>query len=142
MSEISEGLWELLLKGVWITVQLTVLSAALAAVVAFVVGLARAHRLWIVRFVAGAYFEIFRGTSALILMFWIFFVLPLGFGWQLVPLWAAVLSLGLTYGAYGSEVVRGAVNAVSPPSARRASPSASPRPSNCGRSSFRRPGRR
>ncbi|MFF7206088.1 ectoine/hydroxyectoine ABC transporter permease subunit EhuC [Streptomyces sp. NPDC008141] len=114
MSEISAGLWELLLKGVWITVQLTVLSAALAAVVAFVIGLARAHRLWIVRFVAGAYFEIFRGTSALILMFWIFFVLPLGFGWQLVPLWAAVLSLGLTYGAYGSEVVRGAVNAVSP----------------------------
>ncbi|HET6856733.1 MAG TPA: ectoine/hydroxyectoine ABC transporter permease subunit EhuC [Streptomyces sp.] len=114
MSEISAGLWELLLKGVWITVQLTVFSAALATVVAFVIGLARAHRLWIVRFLSGAYFEIFRGTSALILMFWIFFVLPLGFGWQLVPMWAAVLALGLTYGAYGSEVVRGAINAVAP----------------------------
>ncbi|MFE3324631.1 ectoine/hydroxyectoine ABC transporter permease subunit EhuC [Streptomyces sp. NPDC059176] len=114
MSEISWGLWELLFKGVWITVQLTVLSAALAAVVAFTVGLARIHRLRAVRFVAGAYFEIFRGTSALILMFWIFFVLPLGFGWQLVPMWAAVLSLGLTYGAYGSEIVRGAVRAVAP----------------------------
>ncbi|MFI2211048.1 ectoine/hydroxyectoine ABC transporter permease subunit EhuC [Streptomyces sp. NPDC020141] len=112
MSEISPGLWELLLKGVWTTVQLTVYSAALGVVVAFVTGLARDHRLWIVRFAAGAYFEIFRGTSALILMFWIFFVLPLGFGWQLVPMWAAVLSLGLTYGAYGSEVVRGAVAAV------------------------------
>ncbi|MCM2392195.1 ectoine/hydroxyectoine ABC transporter permease subunit EhuC [Streptomyces albipurpureus] len=112
MSEISPGLWELLLKGVWITVQLTVYSAALGAAVAFGVGLARAHRLWIVRFVAGTYFEVFRGTSALILMFWIFFVLPLGFGWQLVPMWAAVLALGLTYGAYGSEVVRGAVAAV------------------------------
>jgi polar amino acid transport system permease protein len=114
MSEISAGLWELLLKGVWITVQLTVFSAAFGAVVAFAVGLARTHRLWIVRFVSGVYFEIFRGTSALILMFWIFFVLPLGFGWQLVPMWAAVLALGLTYGAYGSEVVRGAVNAVAP----------------------------
>ncbi|MFI1397682.1 ectoine/hydroxyectoine ABC transporter permease subunit EhuC [Streptomyces sp. NPDC020681] len=114
MSEISTGLWELLFKGVWITVQLTVLSAAFGAVVAFVIGLARTHRLWIVRFLAGVYFEIFRGTSALILMFWIFFVLPLGFGWQLVPMWAAVLALGLTYGAYGSEVVRGAVNAVAP----------------------------
>lgn len=114
MSEISWGLWELLLKGAWTTVQLTVLSAALAAAVAFAVGLARMHRLRAVRFVAGAYFEIFRGTSALILMFWIFFVLPLGFGWQLVPLWAAVLSLGLTYGAYGSEIVRGAVGAVAP----------------------------
>ncbi|MFI6286538.1 ectoine/hydroxyectoine ABC transporter permease subunit EhuC [Streptomyces sp. NPDC051018] len=113
MSEITPGLWELLLKGVWITVQLTVLSAAFAAAASLVIGLARAHRLWIVRFLAGAYFEIFRGTSALILMFWIFFVLPLAFGWQLVPLWAAVLTLGLTYGAFGSEVVRGAVAAVS-----------------------------
>ncbi|MEV6394913.1 ectoine/hydroxyectoine ABC transporter permease subunit EhuC [Streptomyces sp. NPDC051907] len=119
MSEISPGLWELLLKGVWITVQLTVMSAAFGVVVAFVIGLARAHRLKSVRFVAGVYFEIFRGTSALILMFWIFFVLPLGFGWQLVPMWAAVLSLGLTYGAYGSEVVRGAINAV-PPAQREA----------------------
>ncbi|MER5445774.1 ectoine/hydroxyectoine ABC transporter permease subunit EhuC [Streptomyces sp. NPDC002766] len=114
MSEISWGLWKLLLNGVWITVQLTVFSAALAAAVAFVIGLARAHRLWIVRFLSGAYFEIFRGTSALILMFWIFFVLPIGFGWQLVPMWAAVLALGLSYGAYGSEVVRGAVQAVAP----------------------------
>ncbi|GAA3825931.1 ectoine/hydroxyectoine ABC transporter permease subunit EhuC [Streptomyces coacervatus] len=114
MSEISWGLWKLLLNGIWITVQLTVYSAALAAVVAFVIGLARTHRLWIVRFLSGAYFEIFRGTSALILMFWIFFVLPIGFGWQLVPMWAAVLALGLSYGAYGSEVVRGAVKAVAP----------------------------
>ncbi|MFF6780206.1 ectoine/hydroxyectoine ABC transporter permease subunit EhuC [Streptomyces sp. NPDC012510] len=113
----SSGLWELILRGVWITVQLTVYSAALGAAVAFAVGLARQHRLWIVRFVAGAYFEIFRGTSALVLMIWVFFVVPLTLGWQLVPMWAAVLTLGCTYGAYGSEVVRGAVAAV--PAAQR-----------------------
>ncbi|MEV6184345.1 ectoine/hydroxyectoine ABC transporter permease subunit EhuC, partial [Streptomyces sp. NPDC052015] len=114
MSEISAGLWELLLKGVWITVQLTVYSAALGAVVAFTVGLARTHRLWVVRFLSGAYFEVFRGTSALVLMLWVFFVVPLTLGWQLVPMWAAVLTLGCTYGAYGSEIVRGAVAAVAP----------------------------
>ncbi|MET7882352.1 ectoine/hydroxyectoine ABC transporter permease subunit EhuC [Streptomyces avermitilis] len=114
MSEISGGLWELLLKGVWITVQLTVYSAALGAVVAFAVGLARTHRLWIVRLLSGAYFEVFRGTSALVLMLWVFFVVPLTLGWQLVPMWAAVLTLGCTYGAYGSEIVRGAVAAVAP----------------------------
>ncbi|MDW8809843.1 ectoine/hydroxyectoine ABC transporter permease subunit EhuC [Streptomyces scabiei] len=113
----GSGLWELLLRGVWITVQLTVYGAALGAAVAFAVGLARQHRLWIVRFVAGAYFEIFRGTSALVLMIWVFFVVPLTFGWQLVPMWAAVLTLGCTYGAYGSEIVRGAVAAV--PAAQR-----------------------
>jgi polar amino acid transport system permease protein len=44
----------------------------------------------------------------------VFFVLPPAFGWQLVPLWAGTLALGLTYGAYGSEIVRGALNAVEP----------------------------
>lgn len=102
------------LPGLWITIQVTVYSTALAAVVAFVVGLLRTSDLWIVRFLAGAYFEIFRGTSALVLMFWMVFALPLLLGWQLVPMWAGVSALGLTYGAYGSEVVRGALAAVAP----------------------------
>lgn len=114
MTDLTAGLWELLLKGVWVTVQLTVYSAALGACVAFVVGVARTNRLWIVRFLSGLYMEIFRGMSALVLMFWMFFVLPVALGWQLVPMWAAVLALGLSYGAYGSEIVRGAIAAVAP----------------------------
>ncbi|MFB7505459.1 ectoine/hydroxyectoine ABC transporter permease subunit EhuC [Streptomyces broussonetiae] len=110
----TSGLWELVLKGVWTTVQLLVFSALLAGAVSFVVGIARTHRLWIVRFVAGFYTEVFRGTSALVMIFWVFFVLPIAFGWQLVPMWAGTLALGLTYGAYGSEIVRGALNAVDP----------------------------
>ncbi len=47
-------------------------------------------------------------------MFWLFFVMRLGFEFQLVPMWAAVLALGVTYGAYGSEIVRGALAAVAP----------------------------
>ncbi|MEU4876857.1 ectoine/hydroxyectoine ABC transporter permease subunit EhuC [Streptomyces sp. NPDC021608] len=99
------------LPGVWITVQVTLYAAVLGAAVSFGIGLARGSRLWIVRFVAGAYFEIFRGMSALVLMFWMFFALPL-FGWQLEPMWAGVSALGLTYGAYGSEIVRGSLAAV------------------------------
>ena len=110
----TSGLWELVLHGIWITVQLLVLSGLVAAAVAFGVGMARTHRLWIVRFLAGLYTEVFRGTSALIMIFWVFFVLPVSFGWQLVQMWAAVLALGLTYGAYGAEIVRGALNSVDP----------------------------
>lgn len=111
----TAGLWQhWILPGVWITIQLTLYSAALAAAIAFGLGIARTSRLWIVRFLVGAYVEIFRGTSALVLMFWLFFVMPLAFDIQLVPMWAAVLALGLTYGAYGSEVVRGAIAAVAP----------------------------
>ncbi|MBT2510271.1 ectoine/hydroxyectoine ABC transporter permease subunit EhuC [Streptomyces sp. ISL-98] len=111
----TAGLWtHWILPGIWITIQLTVYSAALATVVAFGIGLARTHRSRFVRFLAGFYTEVFRGTSALVLMFWLFFVMPGLFGWALVPMWAAVLALGLSYGAYGAEVVRGALNSVSP----------------------------
>ncbi|MFF8971492.1 ectoine/hydroxyectoine ABC transporter permease subunit EhuC [Streptomyces sp. NPDC014995] len=110
----TSGLWELVLKGIWTTLQLLVFSALLGAAVSFTVGIARTHRLRIVRFLAGFYTEVFRGTSALVMIFWVFFVLPLAFGWQLVPMWAGTLALGLTYGAYGSEIVRGALGSVDP----------------------------
>ncbi|MEV0441752.1 ectoine/hydroxyectoine ABC transporter permease subunit EhuC [Streptomyces spectabilis] len=100
------------LPGVWITIQVTLYSAALALAVAFIVGVLRTSRIWLVRFLSGIYFELFRGTSALVLMFWMAFALPLMFGWQFVPMASGVLALGLTYGAYGSEVVRGSLAAV------------------------------
>ncbi|MFF4539428.1 ectoine/hydroxyectoine ABC transporter permease subunit EhuC [Streptomyces aureus] len=110
----TPGLWKLVLDGIWVTVQLLFLSALLAGFMSFLAGIARTSRRWVVRFLAGLYTEVFRGTSALIMIFWVYFVLPLAFGWQLVPLWAGTLALGLTYGAYGSEIVRGALNAVDP----------------------------
>ncbi|MEU5308285.1 ectoine/hydroxyectoine ABC transporter permease subunit EhuC [Streptomyces sp. NPDC021562] len=110
----TSGLWELVLRGTWTTLQLLVLSGLLMTAVALVVGVARTNRRWVVRFLAGLYTEVFRGTSALVMIFWVFFVLPVAFGWQLVPLWAGTLALGLTYGAYGAEIVRGALNAVDP----------------------------
>ncbi|MFI6205249.1 ectoine/hydroxyectoine ABC transporter permease subunit EhuC [Streptomyces sp. NPDC051041] len=110
----TPGLWELVLGGVWVTLQLLFLSALLAAAVSFAAGIARTHRRWTVRFLAGLYTEVFRGTSALVMIFWVFFVLPVAFGWQLVPMWAGTLALGLTYGAYGAEIVRGALAAVDP----------------------------
>ncbi|WP_433547549.1 ectoine/hydroxyectoine ABC transporter permease subunit EhuC [Streptomyces sp. CA-294286] len=111
----TAGLWQhWILPGIWTTLQLTLYSAVLATAVAFGIGMARTHRLWIVRFLAGVYTEVFRGTSALVLMFWLFFVVPGLIGWAFVPMWAAVLALGLSYGAYGAEVVRGALASVTP----------------------------
>lgn len=100
-----------LLDGAWVTVQVTALSAALGTIVAFTMGIGRLSRRRPVRWLAGAYIEFFRGTSALVQLFWLFFALPL-FGVRLEPLTAGVLALGLNIGAYGGEVVRGAVQAV------------------------------
>jgi polar amino acid transport system permease protein len=110
---VTTGLWlHWFLPGIVTTLQLTVCGAAFAAVIAFVVGIGRRAQHPLVRFASAVYVEVFRGTSALVLMFWLFFVVPLAFHVQLLPMWAAVLALGLSYGAYGAEIVRGALAAV------------------------------
>ena len=98
-------------RGVGITVLVTVLGAAGAFVVAFVFGLlARAQRV-APRFVARVFIEFFRGTSLLVQLWWLFFVLP-QFGYKLAPLAVGILAFSLNFGAYGAEIVRGAINAV------------------------------
>ncbi|MCX3063684.1 ectoine/hydroxyectoine ABC transporter permease subunit EhuC [Streptomyces beihaiensis] len=105
------------LPGVWLTVQITVLSALFAFVVSFVIGVLRTSRWRIVRILSGAYFEIFRSTSALVFMFWIAFTVPMLLHIKFAPMFSGILALGITYGAYGSEIVRGALAAV--PAAQR-----------------------
>lgn len=100
-----------LLDGVGVTVVLTLASGALAALAALLCGLARVSRHAWVRAPVRAYVEIFRGTSALVQLFWVYFALPLA-GVELGALGAGILVLGLNTGAYGSEIVRGAIRAV------------------------------
>jgi polar amino acid transport system permease protein len=100
-----------LLQGLGVTLQLTAAAAALAAPIALAAGLARASALAWLRWPAAVYVEVFRGTSALVQLFWFYFVLPF-FGIQLTAFAAGTLVLALNTGAYGAEVVRGAVLAV------------------------------
>ena len=102
----------ILITGTITTIQLTLASALLALVVSFVVGLSRFSRLRTVRVAAIIYLEFFRGTSAIVQMFFMFFVLPL-FGITFPPLLAGILACGLNLGSYGSEVVRSAILSVS-----------------------------
>lgn len=97
--------------GVGVTVSVTLYASVLTVIAATLGGLGRLSPSWWVRSLAGTYIEIFRGTSALVQMFWIFFALPLA-GIELTPMQAGVLALGLNVGAYGAEVVRAGVSSV------------------------------
>jgi polar amino acid transport system permease protein len=65
----------------------------------------------VVRLIAGVYIEFFRGTSALVQLFTLYFVMPF-FGISLSPLIAGVIALGLNEASYGADVVRGAIQGV------------------------------
>ncbi|HUR44021.1 MAG TPA: ectoine/hydroxyectoine ABC transporter permease subunit EhuC, partial [Aestuariivirga sp.] len=101
----------LILQGALVTIELTLMGSALALLMAFLAGLGRLSRFGAVRALATAYIEFFRGTSIFVQLFWAYFVLPF-FGITLTPLQAGVLALGLNVGAYGAEVVRGAIKSI------------------------------
>ncbi len=98
--------------GLLVTVQATVGGVILATVLSFVAGLAMLSPRTTVRAVTRVYVEVWRGTSEVVQLFWLYFVLPVLTGLQLLPLWAGIVVLGLNFGAYGAEIVRGAVQSV------------------------------
>src|SRR5438552_9969775 len=100
-----------LLEGALLTAQITVLGALLAVVMGVLAALGKLYGPAPVRWLANIYIEIFRGTSALAQLFWLFFVLP-QFGISLEAYTVAVLALGLNIGAYGAECARGAITSV------------------------------
>ncbi|WP_407320645.1 amino acid ABC transporter permease [Isoptericola halotolerans] len=98
---------------VLVTLEMTLGGAALAIVVAVVLGFgSRTQSLW-VRGPSRVVVEFFRGTSLVVQIFWIFYVLP-QFGFKMEALAVAIVALGLNYGAYASEVVRGSIASVPP----------------------------
>jgi polar amino acid transport system permease protein len=103
----------LLAEGVWVTLYYTAVGALVALVLSFVFGLMALSGNVAVRGVSRAIVELFRGTSLVVQILFFFFAMPqLGLGFELTPLGAAATALGLNFGAYGSEIVRGAINAV------------------------------
>jgi len=105
--------YENLLNGTWVTVQVIIGSFALGTVMSLIMGVARlSDRRWL-RGWALVYIEFARGISAIILLFWMFFALPILFGLGgMPPMLAGILALGLNMGAYGAEIVRGAIQSV------------------------------
>jgi polar amino acid transport system permease protein len=100
-----------LFGGLLTTVWITAAASALALGLAFPVGTVRSTGGRPLNLLFASYVELFRGTSLLLQLFWLFYVLPL-VGIELSPAAAAILGIGLNYGAYGSEVIRGSFAAV------------------------------
>ncbi|MFT5719724.1 MAG: polar amino acid transport system permease protein [Motiliproteus sp.] len=99
------------LDGTLITALQTLLAALLAISIAVTTGLMRLSHSRIVSGVAVTYIELFRGTSLLVQLYWIFFVLPL-LGVTLDKFTAGFVAIGMNLGAYGAELVRGGILSV------------------------------
>lgn len=101
-----------LLEGAVVTVEVTGLAVALGTILSLVGGVVGLSPWRWVRWLVRVYVELFRGVSAIILLFWAFYALPIMLGLFLTPLQAGTLALATNMGAYGTELVRGGIRAV------------------------------
>ncbi|MGH1542742.1 MAG: ectoine/hydroxyectoine ABC transporter permease subunit EhuC [Arenicella sp.] len=103
--------WPRLLSGTGVTVAQFLLAAVLGIAISLTMGLLKLSHNRLLSGAAVTYIEIFRGTSLLVQLYWIFFVLPL-FGLTIEKFTAGYLAVGMNIGAYGAELVRGGILAV------------------------------
>src|SRR5699024_9461868 len=100
-------------QGLWTTVSIFLAATFFSFVMAFFAGLCRVVKNPLVRGVTTAYVEIFRGTSLIVQLFWLYYAVPMLFGINLGSnWWVGVIAIALNYGAYMSEVVRSSILSV------------------------------
>lgn len=97
--------------GLNVTFRLFVFASALGLAVSIVAALTQVSKFGLIQSVGRIYIELFRGTSVLVQLFWLYFVLPL-LGVDLSSITVGVLGLGLNFGAYGAEIIRGTIQSI------------------------------
>ncbi len=101
------------LQGLGVTIELTVLSLALALVIGFVLALMRLSKVRGLVIVATVYTDVLRAIPVLVMLFIAYYSLG-AIGIKLSGVEAAVLTLGAFYGALYGEVFRGGISGVDP----------------------------
>ena len=103
--------WPLLLKGTWITVQLSLTATLLGLVLAVLCAWGKTDGPAPVRLAVNVYIEVIRNTPFLVQLFFFFFALPaIGLLWS--PYTAALTAMVVNLGAYATEIIRAGIEAI------------------------------
>ena len=103
--------WPLLLKGTWITIQLSLAATAMGLIVAIVCAWGKTSGPSWLRFLINAYIEVIRNTPFLVQLFFFSFALPaIGLRWS--PYTAALTAMVINLGAYATEIIRAGIESI------------------------------
>ncbi len=106
-----DSFWKILLPGLKITIPLTAISFVLALIIAVITALIQFADVRVLKQLARFYVWVIRGTPVLVQLFVVFYGLP-SLGILLSPFPAAVIVFSINEGAYASETIRAALEAV------------------------------
>ncbi|MBK6853625.1 MAG: amino acid ABC transporter permease [Burkholderiales bacterium] len=104
---------ELFARGTRVTVQLTLVAGVVGVVLGVVAALGKVSRFAVLRWVAGVYIWVMRGTPLLVQVLFVYFALPEISPWlRFDEFSAAAVALALNVGAYNAEAIRAGLLAV------------------------------
>jgi len=103
--------WPLIMIGLKVTVQVSVLAVLICTVLGSVGGITLLYGPLPLRWLVRVYVDIVRGIPLLVLLFAVFYGLP-ALGVQVSALIASVIALSAFCGAHVSEVVRGGIDSI------------------------------
>ncbi len=102
---------KILINGLTVTLPLTIISFALALVIALITALVQTAKIPVLRQLARFYVWVIRGTPVLVQLFVVFYGLP-SLGVLINPFPAAVACFAINEGAYCAETIRAALESV------------------------------
>lgn len=100
-----------LLRGLGVTVEITLIGSAIALVLGLIVAVLRNLRIPVLQQVLWFYVEFIRGTPVLVQAYFAFFVMP-KLGVSIDPLQTGILVMGINYSAYTAEVYRAGIESI------------------------------
>ena len=104
--------YELLIQGLAITVQVTLISVLIGFLIGGIVCSARLSKTNLIKNFAKGYILFFRATPEMILIFWAYFCVPMIFEFKVSGFWTGSVALGLVTAAYLAEIFRAGFNAI------------------------------
>lgn len=110
-----EGFGHLLILGTAITLAITACAALLGSLVGLVMASAKISRYWILRKIADTYTGLVRGMPDLLIIFLVYYggsatvSAIMGHPIEVNAFAAGTLALGFVFGAYATEIFRGAI---------------------------------
>ncbi|WP_153124445.1 amino acid ABC transporter permease [Peribacillus tepidiphilus] len=100
-----------ILEGASYTLLITAASMLFGLILGLFIALFRMNKHWVISLPARIYISFMRGTPLLVLLFILFFGLPL-VGIELEAIPAAILGISIHFAAYIAEVIRSAISSV------------------------------
>ena len=98
------------LSGLWVTLKISFFAMILTLIIGIIVALMKLSSMIFLRDIATVYITIVRGTPLLVQIFLFYFIVANIF--ELERFVAGILSLGIFFGAYMAEILRGAIQSI------------------------------